>query len=507
MSNQTNTEINLHPGNTVRVNAHGDTGSNGGFSSTNINAYLLDLRIAVMLTISTVWKKDQDEQPEGFSDLKWCERAHAILVELRRINALTGHIPEPDALTLPEVHRLFQIALKRISENQKISQDFVESKKGYLFRAMVELCEPNNLKLLWTILFRFEKDHYPHFGVQIIKPTAHWNSYGDNQWTKPDTEALYMSLPGVVPDNLAPIAFDMHKYNLEDGYNCSVVLSNGDTDYAKAYIMTKFYESFPSFLGEARLVSKRKNDNDSPEYFMSLYTDDEFPSRNSTLRMEDQVFDTSRVDPSGNNYDLGLASDQYEGFSSMMSKLLTVVWNNDSVRKRFDYGQRLMNESDLLKGHKNYKPVYAKDEECNDGKPKVIGYRCDFGSIFDLSFYLNELSRGEKAGDLEKFNREYTQELNAILKRYFHYEMPWVFNLRLIFPSKEVFFQKVQIEVEKDGETAPQDFYGYYPMENQVLNLTTIEVPHAPSNNETNNVSLALARYNATGPAYPFTCS
>ena len=511
MSNQTNTEVNLEPGHSVRVNALSTANSGNGFSSTNINAYLLDLRIAVMLSISTVWKNDPCRSEYDLPE-KWQERAYQILENLTKIGALNQGYSDAKDITLSEVHTCFALALGAIKRNPALSQRFAESDDAHLLRSMVELCNPENLKSLWEILFRFNPEVYRRFGVHIIKPTARWNSYGDNQWTKPDTEALYLSLPAKIPECLVPIAFDMCQYNDDQAnyqYNKEIHQSDIDElkDYARAYIMTKYYESFPSFLGEATPVESKRLGG--PKNFMTLEKKKNYPKRNETLIMKDLEFDSSQVDPYGNNYDLGLASDQYEGFSSMISKLLTVLWQNEEVRERIDYGMRLINETKLLEGHKNYRKL-------NEDGSKA---ECAFESLFDLSFYLNDLSRGEHADDLKDFNIEYTRELNAILNRYFHYEIPWVFNLRLIMPDEEIFFQKVPLEViekvrEKKGDcivekrkTSIKDLYGYYPVKNQVLNITTIEIPHAPDRDDTDNISLALARYNATGPAYPFTCS
>jgi hypothetical protein len=67
----------------------------------------------------------------------------------------------------------------------------------------------------------------------------------------------------------------------------------------------------------------------------------------------------------------------------------------------------------------------------------------------------------------------------------------------LIYPN-EVAFKSI---INDFGRSLPENSKEY------MLNMATIEVPNAPEKRDKADTSLALARYNATGPSFPFTCS
>lgn len=436
----------------------------------DLEEILLAIRVVYMRTISVIWKSDQTERVEEFNDiekvlnkLKAKKKEIAITtMEVKdlidHLNKLTKSISDEKKDVIGKLEKLN----KRIKEllDDHIYLPLVMLELGWS-RVFIEVCDVDNLKTVWGTYFNsnFQQEN---FGIQIIRPTARWNYYGDNQWTKPDTEVLYMGLP-VLPDNTSS-EFDKSEYLME------------------------YYLKFPNFLGAESPTIKDKNkvlDNDYKGAFIFLEKKT-IPPIDQTLQLVKRDFNIQEKDPYGNNFDLGIASGSFLSFSSMFIRLIAVIWDNDQLKLRMDYALRLFNETDLLKDF----------DEDKEGKIEV-------SSIYSLSFYLNSLE-GEQAEELKKFDEAYDLEMMAILKKYFHYESPWVFHFRFLMPNSRVFFVK-----SKDGTDSA---WNLNPSKKHVVNLTTIEVPHAPgskpsNSNGQNNIALALARYNATGPAYPFTCS
>ncbi|GAB5522354.1 MAG: hypothetical protein Roseis2KO_02260 [Roseivirga sp.] len=462
-------------------------------SQAGLNQTLLDLRMAVMRGISDVWKNHHGQIEPGIMNKHW----RAVAKELYK--AITGS--EKSFHSITEFNNWLGSAYESGMAKKIIDLRDDKDRQGY-FRKLVEYSCPENLKQLWKAMYRLDLD-YPSFGVHIIDPTARWNYYGDNQWTKPATEVLYLSLPAILPKENSDNDSSSEQFQNANSF---------ESQYQKASIVTSYYKHFPSFLGFSKAYNEDIK-NTSNTDFLVVKRCDNFPPMNEALELKDALVSELAVDPYGNNYDLGIAADQFQGFSAMSTKVLAVMWSNESIRKRLDYAGRLYNETTVLdKYAKNQNEKYDDDKsdmddngECkgqdnknnkNENKPDQVVFK----SLYEFSFVLQTLSKKEAVA-LHEFDRKYTEELNAILKRYFQYEVPWVFKVRIMVPESGVFFRPRKEDEPKKPE------YIFEPNKDEILNLTTIEIPHAPGEGDTNNVALALARYNATGPAYPFTCS
>ncbi|MES2673633.1 MAG: BMA_0021/BMA_0022 family TOMM bacteriocin [Pseudomonadota bacterium] len=119
-------------------------------------------------------------------------------------------------------------------------------------------------------------------------------------------------------------------------------------------------------------------------------------------------------------------------------------------------------------------------------------------AIWENESLLNELdyNRYKTRKSLSAIDDQaYFDHVNYIFSHYFNYEFPWRFNLKLVTPiAGEEFW------VSNDGVNWK------WNDANIIRNIVYIEIPYAPDA-KNQSVSLALAKYNATGPAYPFTCS
>lgn len=321
-----------------------------------------------------------------------------------------------------------------------------------LLRYLVELFDSGNLKYYWSKAYHSTLD-FNTFGIQLTRATARWDQYGNGEWTKPNSEALYLTVP--VTKNIMEI----------------------DDPITKSTTLTSYYQYFPSFLGQkheapnfngAKKDQKRKFVSARSSNMVSKYKID------PTLDIGDLQNPYKLASTQGNDYALGISNGQFFSFSSVLIKLIPVIWNNKALSYRLNYLQRLIDETSVFKNGE-------------DDSVKI-----EFNSLEELSYCLGHLD-GEKMEEHEAFNVEYDNEIRAIFKEHFSYESPWIFTVRLIYP--ESFRELI------DNENQLQDY------DLPVLNLTTIEIPHAPDTDNANGFALALARYNATGPAYPFTCS
>ncbi len=361
-----------------------------------------------------------------------------------------------------------EILESEIIEKRKCLKEIFEVfRDNGILRILLETLDVKNLKEYWEIEYK-ESMQFHDFGVQIIRPTARWNVYGDNQWTKPNSESLYISLP--ISGNLC----------------------NNDIS-TTTEILTKYYRQFPSFLG--RDFNNRKKNNgkvfadpdklsgteikvEKLEEYMKF-------NRDITLDINGLSHPYDMRDSSGNDYDLGISNDEFLSFSSMLIKLIPAIWNDKSLRYRLNYIQRVYEE---------FKDSIWKDCEKffnEDG----------FRNVRELSYILGHLD-AESSLKIENFSEEYNKELRAILKEHYDYESPWIFNVRFIYRPMDYFFSK---DNSQETNRIDQEFKQAY---DNVPNLTTIEIPFAPEVEQNANAfALALARYNATGPAYPFTCS
>jgi ribosomally synthesized peptide (two-chain TOMM family) len=187
---------------------------------------------------------------------------------------------------------------------------------------------------------------------------------------------------------------------------------------------------------------------DKAEKLIEYYS--HFPSffgiaNNDTERPEQSS--TMPVDAFGNNYSMGVSQDIFFSFSDALIKLIAAAWDNELLISILNYDYRVNDTS-------NENLVSAE---------------------------------------------AYFEEISDIFKRYFHYECPWKFNIKFVLPDDNAAFWKKDDDVESDKENFIWNELG------GIRNVLSIEIPYSPVGTE--DISLALARYNATGPAYPFTCS
>ena len=345
-----------------------------------------------------------------------------------------------------------------------------------ILRNLIEALSISNLKAFWVAQFG-EPMQFHDFGVQIIRPTARWNVYSDNKWTKPNTEALYVSLP-----------MELGPYETSD--NEGVLSKHIER-------LTQYYRRFPSFLGRDFGNSSGPEDTKKFEVISNIMADTSEPivrfRKDVTLDTKDLSNLYARNSYGGNNYDLGIANDQFLSFSSVLIKLIPTLWNDNTLRYRLNYMQRLTDELSWCDA--KFNPNEDSLWYC-----KNKGMHLDFTSIRQLSYVLGHQNT-KFTDDLECLNESYNNELRAILKEHFSYESPWVFNIRFIYRPMSYFYS----DLAEENQTIEHP--GKIPYDN-VPNITTIEIPFAPSKTSNENeIALALARYNATGPAYPFTCS
>lgn len=417
---------------------------------------LMKIRLVVLRCIAEVWRSDNAKTP---------------LPDAPANIAYFSNYPNPDrsgdaypahptasavkwALDNIEANGAWFNTIKNYFDSAVSSgEGFIASDMSQLVAALIEMgclrgfvehCNPYALNAIFGSSFGYSLP-YVNFGIQIIKPTAVWDFYGNNEWVKPKTESMYISLPEL-PDDAT------------------------DDPYRKANMLMKYYGEFPSFFG-AQVYDNGIPDNAGAGVMVDV--SDVSPEKYNLITLGSGLSDVSEAAllgrgnrSAGNDYDLGVNEDAFLSFSSVLNKLISVVWQNKLFKDRLDYPLRLKCQTSLL------------DEYSS------------FDSIYGFSLYLNSLE-GKAKEELFAFDDAYDREIVAILKERFEYESPWVFKFRFIMADSSVFWENCDQPIKVEG----------------VVNLTSIEVPHAPAEKETTNVSMALARYNATGPAYPFTCS
>ncbi|MDK1286112.1 hypothetical protein [Pseudoalteromonas umbrosa] len=384
--------------------------------------------------------------------------------ELRNtlINRTLRHLDEKIGYNLRE----FNKSITQMS-NERLTKLISLIKKNGHLRGFIESLNPLNIQRYFFCAFK-EYTPFANFGIQIIKPTARWNYYGDNQWTKPNTEALYISIPSnIKSQELAGNDQNYEEFNYE---------------FDKAEILTQYYQNFPSFFGKTSdLVSidvASENNEVIERSVNSFYNDRKFKislnEKPFTPKFDDTTLEVYtgknlQTNPSGNDYDLGLSQNTFLGFGAVLMKMISILWENEDLRDKLDYAQRMKNETSLLCGLDSV------------------------SSIHELNYILSSFVSHEKVAELHAFNLKYDNELKAIFMQHFDYECPWVFNIRLLSPDVDTY--------------KLDDLSSVYDNNMSILNLTTIEVPHTPDQKDISSVTMALARYNATGPAYPFSCS
>ena len=167
---------------------------------------------------------------------------------------------------------------------------------------------------------------------------------------------------------------------------------------------------------------------------------------------------SGRIDLSGNNYDLGVSEDSFFGFGAVVSKLIAIAWANDEFKSIINYDE--------------------KDESTTD--------------------------------------EQYYADVINILREHQNFEVPWAFNIKFVF-SKTFKESASHCEDDRDvnrlsfwikeGEKKTAQWRWRDNSETALIrNMVSLEIPNTPQEKQA-NISLALAKYNAIGPAYPFTCS
>lgn len=147
---------------------------------------------------------------------------------------------------------------------------------------------------------------FDNFGIKFIKPTAVWNFYGDNQWSKPEDETITLTIPRKEPtDN-----FD----NTER--------------------LFEFYSYFPTFFGlmkksGGRSQAKVSTNNPSSEI--------------ANFAQESTVM--PNTDFHGNDYDLGVSEDSFLGFGGVVLKLIAAAWENPELMNMIDYNNQQNNSN------------------------------------------------------------------------------------------------------------------------------------------------------------------
>lgn len=447
---------------------------------------LIELRLLLLRTIADVWQSDRDDDEINSEQKYLLEniREEKVVV-IEKIHALVNG---QKIMPPPDYYAWTQVLVSYIQSGEaKAGGELVEAlqalnallaspdvmnlgtlgklQKAHLLRTFVESCDPRNLYRFWHVSYGASID-FPNFGVQIIKPTARWNYYGDGEWIKPATEALYLSLPMYLKDR-----YDV----IEEQTSLAIKL-------------TEYYQKFPSFIGPITggitgYAAHMASEIEQEQVFLNLVPNDQPPTFiDTTLKLRGRDFKKSQKNPSGNNYDLGIDNGVFLGFSSMLIKLIPILWANKTLRARLNYGQRMIDELNITEDVLRSAGVGTK------------GYM--IVSEFELSYILGNLE-GELAKKRDLINEQYDLEINAILREHLDYPNPWVFKIRLIY-SNEITFKSI---LTGYGPSCQEESVEY------ILNMATIEVPYAPSKRDRSDTSLALARYNATGPSFPFTCS
>ena len=99
----------------------------------------------------------------------------------------------------------------------------------------------------------------------------------------------------------------------------------------------------------------------------------------------------------------------------------------------------------------------------------------------------------------------YYSRIAFILKEFYEFEIPWAFNIKFRF-SRKVSEEPQSLADSQAPFWNRSDEHWGWNNDNIIRNTVSLEIPITPDSDK-DNVSLALARYNLIGPAYPFTCS
>lgn len=161
---------------------------------------------------------------------------------------------------------------------------------------------------------------FENFGIKFMKPTAEWNFYGDNQWTKPEDETITITLP---------------RNEQSSTFNATDKLF-------------EYYSYFPTFFGLMRKTGGRIEIHDSA-------------IKSSSASLVQGTSSMSGTDFHGNDYDLGVSEDPFLGFGGVLLKIIAASWENPELTKMIDYNyQKNNNHSSNETYYANIKSMLNK---------------------------------------------------------------------------------------------------------------------------------------------------
>lgn len=293
---------------------------------------------------------------------------------------------------------------------------------------------------------------FENFSIKFVKGVALWNQYGDNQWTKPQNETFVLSIPGQpheTIDDSVKTGVTKTGVTETDGTKIDETKTEVTSDqYLRAQKLMEFYQHFPNIFGLIKTAPSEYNSENSNDC-----------SANDN---------NSGINFSGNDYNLGVSEDSFLSFGAVVSKIIANAWQNQTFMQKIDYRRQL---------------IAAKLIDEKDSYNKTINI-------------INNPSQ-DYNDPINVFNRQYFAEIKELLENHFDFTFPWMFDLAFLVPPAELSFWDTKGNWRSAG-----------PEGNDLIrNFVTLEIPITPTQEDTANVSLALARYNCIGPAYPFTCS
>jgi hypothetical protein len=255
---------------------------------------------------------------------------------------------------------------------------------------------------------KYPFENIPSLAVRFIAPTSTgpiWDRYA-RTWEKSKDEAIVLTLPS--PSTMW-------------------------SPTTKAIKLSEYYQYFPSMYAQDVL---------SPAINWALTSSRE-------LAVKFSSFSSFKSKLPTDNYDLGVAEDNFLSFGALLLKVIARAWDDDEFAKT--------------------------------------------------------LIRDDK----KETNLEYSLRLYRMLVTDFKYKLPWAFRLRFVFSDLPLQVG-VGVPVAGWGQPSLVPFWsvdGKWLSYNKppVRTLIELELPVKPIKEE--DITCALAAYNTVGPLYPFTCS
>ena len=281
---------------------------------------------------------------------------------------------------------------------------------------------------------------------------------------------------------------------------------------------------------------------------MLLTKDEGFPKAPLNLPVHDQSSLRDSKKPTKAISNRGAAA-RLQELSSMLTLLLPVLWNNPVLSKRLNYALRLFNTTSLLDRYytvkwtdkeewkREWKVEWMKERQNRDEgewgkdlrdrlekdwdkefeeelevewerewrakwKQKLqewVPKKLSITNLHELSYYLTNL-QGKQAEELARFDKEYTKEVNDILRNHYGYRILKGVDIKFIMPEWQVFFHKKRSFLRPSLQS-----YRCRVNPGEILNLATLEIPHRPEFHNTASVSMALSRYSTKVSGLYFT--